>query len=318
MPGTDPASRHRDAVTSLAVSLAAATLSAALYALASALQHRSTADVRLVDRAGYRSLIRFAHRTVRHHNWLLGTAASVTAVTLHAIALHAAPLVLVQPVMVSGVVFALPLRSRLDRTRIARSEMAWAALLAAALAGFLVVAIPAAPTRPPTDPVPAVIVAVLVGACAVACLWAGRGARGARPALLLGTAAGLAFAGSAALIKATTDVLGQGHDLLTSWPLYALVLVGLTGLFINQLAFQAGPLRWSLPAISTVDPITSLIIGIVVYDERLRSGMVALSLELLLLAVVIGATIALAKGDAEPRIPPQRGTARPLSARRAT
>jgi hypothetical protein len=289
-------------VSLLVVSAIAATLAAALYALASALQHRSTADVRLEDPSGQRSLIRFASRTVRHRSWLLGTAASVGAVGLHAVALHDGPLALVQPVMITGVVFALPLRSWLGGQPVSRSEVAWAAMMAAALAGFLVVATPSAPTTLPADKVPAAAVGLLVAASVVACLWGGRRAGGRRPAALLGAAAGLTFAASAALLKTTTDVAGSHvGGLLTSWPLYALAFVGITGLLINQLAYQAGPLRWSLPAISTMDPMASLVIAIVVYDERLRGGLSIVLLEVALLATVVACTVALTRCDTEVR-----------------
>lgn len=300
-------------MTSLAVSLTAATTAAALYAVAGAFQHRSTAEVRLVEGAGRRSLVSFARRTVRHRFWLLGTAASVLAVVLHALALHTGPLALVQPVMISGVLFALPLRARLDGKRIARRQMVWAVLLAAALTGFLVIATPASGTTPPADPILAAVVAGLTALCIGACLWAGRKARGPGPAVLLGIAAGLAFAGSAALMKAATDV--TGHSLVNFWPLPATIVVGVTGLFVNQLAFQAGPLRCSLPAISTANPLASLVIGIVVYDEQLRSGAVSLGLELALLGLVTACAIALTRSGAERQ--PVPGSANPLGTKRA-
>lgn len=59
----------------------------------------------------------------------------------------------------------------------------------------------------------------------------------------------------ATLIKACTNLLVQGPvTLMTSWQLYALLAIGAVGLLPNQLAFQAGPLSESLPAITVVDP----------------------------------------------------------------
>jgi hypothetical protein len=291
-------------MSAVGVAVVAATFAAALYALSSALQHRTTADVRLPGPAGHRSLFGFASRTFRHPSWLLGTAASIGAVALHAVALHEGALALVQPVMISGVVFALPLRSWLDHEPVARGEVVWAALLATALAGFLILATPASVATRPADQVPAAMVAGGVGVAAAVCLWAGRRARGAKPAALLGAAAGLAFAGSAALIKTTTDIAAHdGVHVLATWPPYALLVVGAAGLLVNQLAFQSGPLRWSLPAISTADPMASLLIGIVVYDERLRGGIGVLSVEAALLAVAVASTIALARGQAPPDVP---------------
>jgi len=64
--------------------------------------------------------------------------------------------------------------------------------------------------------------------------------------------------------------------LVTSWPFYALIGVGALGLLVNQLAYQAGPLSSSLPAIMTVGPVVSLVIGVVVFDEQFRTGPAAL------------------------------------------
>jgi hypothetical protein len=54
--------------------------------------------------------------------------------------------------------------------------------------------------------------------------------------------------------------------------LYAVILVGIAGVLLNQLAFQAGPITASLPAIATIDPLLSIVIGVVVYDEHCGAG----------------------------------------------
>ena len=59
---------------------------------------------------------------------------------------------------------------------------------------------------------------------------------------------------------------------LTSWQLYTVVVVGAIGLFLSQLAFQAGPLTASLPAMATVDPLLSIVVGVLVYDEHIHRG----------------------------------------------
>jgi hypothetical protein len=63
---------------------------------------------------------------------------------------------------------------------------------------------------------------------------------GATAAALLGIATGIAHAGTA------------------------------THLLLNQLAFQAGPLAASLPAMTVVNPLLAVLLGVVVYDENLR------------------------------------------------
>lgn len=76
--------------------------------------------------------------------------------------------------------------------------------------------------------------------------------------------------------------------MLTGWQLYTALALGATGLFLTQAAFQAGPLTASLPAISTVDPLLSIAIGVLVYDEHLRRGPLAgAALLLLMLALAV-------------------------------
>jgi hypothetical protein len=84
---------------------------------------------------------------------------------------------------------------------------------------------------------------------------------------------GLAFGATAALIKAIGGAFGHDADtIFTTWPLYALLILGPAGFVLNQVAFQAGPLAASLPAITAVDPLASIVFGILLYDERLRGA----------------------------------------------
>ena len=89
----------------------------------------------------------------------------------------------------------------------------------------------------------------------------------------MGVAVGVVYAASAALLKGLTDRAVHGPWVaLTSWQLYAVIVVGAIGLFLSQLAFQAGPLTASLPAIATVDPLLSIVVGVLVYDEHIHRG----------------------------------------------
>jgi len=81
-------------------------------------------------------------------------------------------------------------------------------------------------------------------------------------AAALGVITGFGFGATAALIKAVGEAFGRAaHAVFTTWPLYALLLIGPIGFAVNQVAFQAGPLSASLPAMSAVDPLASVILG---------------------------------------------------------
>jgi hypothetical protein len=271
----------------------AAVLAAGLFAAASALQHRSAGLVGGAPADQVRVGV-FVGATLRHRFWLLGTAADLGGLGLHAFALREGPLTVVQPLLVSGLVFALPLRQLLERRRPRRDEMVWAVALAGGLAVFLTsAASPASSTRAP-DTIPTLVsvlaVALGVGGCA-AIGWRTR----AQPsAVFLGIGAGLAFAGTAGLMKQVMDQLQREPGrLLTSWPLYLLLLAGAAGLLLSQLAFRAAPLRASLPAVTVVDPVVSLIIGVSVFDEAFRRSPLAIGGETVGMVVVVGAVFAL-------------------------
>jgi hypothetical protein len=90
-------------------------------------------------------------------------------------------------------------------------------------------------------------------------------------------------------------VSGGIGSLFTTWPLYAMLIVGAAGTLVNQLAYQAGPLRVSLPVITRVNPIASLVVGIAVFDEPFRSGPPYLVGEALGLALILMAAVVLTR-----------------------
>src|SRR5205085_6462347 len=103
----------------------------------------------------------------------------------------------------------------------------------------------------------------------------GVGARSAGPrrALSLGVAAGLLFGVMAGLTKSVVHLLGGGiGDLLTSWEPYALGICAITGLLLQQGAYQAGALSLSLPAIAVLEPVTATAIGVGVFEESVAAS----------------------------------------------
>jgi hypothetical protein len=284
----------------------AAVSAAALFAVAAALQHRSAGLVTAAGQGQAARVAGFAPRTLRHPLWIAGALASLAGFGLHALALRDGPLTLVQPLLVTGVIFALPLRQVLERRRPRYSELGWAAALALGLAVFIVVSTPAAGAGQPADSKPAVICLAAIALSIPGCCVAGRRGTGSMSAAALGTAAGLAFAATAGLLKETVDIASRGAGaLLTTWPGYALIAVGGVGLLLNQVAYQAGPLRASLPAITTVNPIVSLVIGVTVFDEGFRSGAPYLAGEVLGLVLIAVAAVGLTRsGPVEDHDPP--------------
>ena len=272
----------------VAAALGASTCSAT----ANALQHRTA--VQMADQRGLGPVVR---ATVTHRSWLAAVALQGFGFLLHALALHFGQLTVVQPLLVCAVLFALPLNRLLRRERITPREVGWAAVLVVGLAGFLLAGTPA--RQPPAQPVdigPAVVFGIAglmaVGGCAVLARRAGV----PNTAAVLGVAAGILFAAQAALLKSSVGAFGHGLGaLVTAWQPYALLLVGSAAIVFSQLAFRSGPLSASLPLVATVNPVLGILIGVVVYDEGIRDSGPALAVEIAFLALLVIATLVLAR-----------------------
>lgn len=113
-------------------------------------------------------------------------------------------------------------------------------------------------------------------------------------ATLLALAAGLLYGLQDALTRTTT--LRLDHDgldaVLRSWQPYAVVAAGVVGLLLVQSAFEAAPLRMSLPALTAAQPITGIACAVGFLGDRLRVTPGALAWQAAgLVAVVIGVIV---------------------------
>jgi hypothetical protein len=114
----------------------------------------------------------------------------------------------------------------------------------------------------------AISVTVIVAAVA-ATRWGARWWKAA----MFGTAAAVSFAFTAALIKVVGDYATRDWvNLFTHWQTYALIVFGAGGLFLAQNSFHAGPLAASSSALVLVDPLFSIIIGITLFGDSLRTA----------------------------------------------
>lgn len=257
----------------VALSLAAAVA----FAGSSTLKHSSAGQAPDAQSLRPSHLARFVRATVAHRLWLFAIACDVAGLTLQIVALHFGALAVVQPLLVSGLLFALMFRRLQARHHVERRQLGWALILACALGAFLALATPASSTADgeSADRLPAIAAAVVGVALTLALTGLGRWQRSrTRSAALLGTAVGIIYAATAALLKALTDI-ATTHGLLqvvSSWQLYCVVALGAVGLLLNQLTFQAGPIAAGLAATAAIDPLLSIVVGVLVYDERISRG----------------------------------------------
>jgi drug/metabolite transporter (DMT)-like permease len=203
--------------------------------------------------------------------WLLGFAFMISGFLLQSVALHIGRLSQVQPILSSELLFLVLLLATWFRFRIGLRE--WLGCLAAAggLAGFLFFAQPGGGKLVPST-TEWVLAGSICGVVVVASVLAAR--RGPRwwRAAAFGTAGAIGFAFTASLIKVVSDyVTADWTHMFVHWQTYGLIVCGVASLFLAQNAFHAGPIAASQSALVLVDPLASILIGIGLYGDRLRT-----------------------------------------------
>jgi drug/metabolite transporter (DMT)-like permease len=276
-----------------------AALIALCAALASAvgdvIRQRSAQEI-TDKQVGHLELFRMS---LRDKKWWLGGLAAVTNYSLQAGALAWGSVVLVTALQVTALLFALPIYSRLTHHRVTRWEWMWAVTLAGALAVVIIVGDPSAGReRAPLGTW--LIVAAVLGPVLVCCvlgarIWSGRPVA----AVLLALVAGSSLALFAVLTKGVVEVAERGAGAVLSAPeFYPWLLVALCGMIFQQSAFRAGALTASLPTMTVCKPVVAGVLGVTVLEETLGATGPAALVLVSAIALVIIATVALARGEA--------------------
>lgn len=291
-----------------------AALGASLgYAGGSVLQQRAARQHPAAAAAPLGLLARLARQPL----WVAGFSLDGFAYGLQFLALGAGALIVVQPLLVASVLFALPLGAALERRRIGRRDWAAAGVTVAGLSVFLWAAHPARglPDARAVDWL--ALGSATAGALAILTLLARR-AGGFRRALCLGAAAGIVNGIVAALTKSCAHLLHHGvAHVAGAWQPYALAASAVASTVLTQSAFQAGPLVASLPILTVVDPLASLVIGAVMFGEGVRLGGLYGLLDLLAAVAVAGALFALARSPLLDEVAPPEVSGRETLGRQA-
>jgi drug/metabolite transporter (DMT)-like permease len=209
---------------------------------------------------------------LRRKVWLLGFALMIVSFGLQAAALHIGRLSEVQPILTTELVFLVIVLAAWFGFPVTRHEVTGCLAVTVGLAGFLYFAHPEYGTGMP----PTWAWLVTAGACAagiaVTVAAATRGPAWWRAAMF-GTAAAISFAFTSACTKAVTGF--ASHDIATlyrHWQTYALAVFGALAVFLAQNAFHAGPIVASQSTIVLVDPLASILIGVGLFGDDLRTS----------------------------------------------
>jgi drug/metabolite transporter (DMT)-like permease len=241
-------------------------------------------------------LLEILHKPV----WLAGMIFQGVGWVLQALALDRAALVVVQSLTALSLVIALPFGAWLTRQHIGGREVTGALLTLGGIVVFLSAGQPQGGTGHPSAVTwwtACLVISALAGVLGVL----GYRREAAEKAITLGVAAGLGFGLQAAVTKTfVTEVGGGVLGLLGSWSTYVLILSAIAGFVLQQSALKTGVLAPSMASSNSVTLFTSVVLGIVVYGERLsKTGGAHTGWALAGLAVAIGGVILLA-GSAPP------------------
>jgi drug/metabolite transporter (DMT)-like permease len=227
--------------------------------------------------------------------WLVGFVLMLVVFGLQATALRFGELSVVQPVLTTELLFLLLILAAWFHYHLGWQEWLGSATIVVGLGVFFLVAAPSGGDVQPSNSqflVASVLLIAVIAGCIIAAL---RGPRWWRAASF-GAATAVTAAFSAAITKSITTYVteGWGHVFTHAQP-YLLAVTGLGTVFLIQNALHAGPITASRTTMVTVNPLVSIVLGVSLFGDRLRSGPLWITLEVLALAVLVAGVVVLAR-----------------------
>jgi drug/metabolite transporter (DMT)-like permease len=254
--------------------------------------------------------LRLVADLLRKPRWLAGIATMICGQLLSAWVIGHIILAVSEPLLATNLLVALGLAWPLSGQRLRASEIIGALVLLAGVIALSVAQSVASDEDTIGSPRYWPYCGGAIAVLAVGLALAGRRRPGRARAVLAGTGAGLAFGIQDALTRRTVGALGDLHALaalLASWPVYCLVAASVAGLWLMQNAFTAAPLRSSLPAITAAEPVCGMVLGIIVFREKVPVSPGMIALQAGGLAALVAGVVTVARAPALASIHPGRG-----------
>lgn len=260
------------------------------FAGGAAIQHLAvgeTVDSGEQKTMGARELLRLIMKPL----WLGGTALILVGGALHIVALMLGPVTVVQPVGILAVPWSIVIAARIHKHEIKVRIWVWVTLTIASLGMFTILSSMYASSHVDIHEIRLPLAIVAVGA--VSALLAVAGHRGPKSLRCLAwAAAGSVLYGLAsALIRVLTDFFFR-RDWLGNWLFWvaavALVAAYAVGGWMVQQGYANGPAETVVGAMTSVDPVVAVMIGLTVLGEggnlrpSIAAGMLVLGITALL------------------------------------
>lgn len=241
---------------------------------------------------------------MRVRSWLAGIGLMVCGMVLGALALGKGEVSVVEPLLATNLLFAMALSRHRTGQRLGRQGWAGLWLLAGGVAAFLVAGEPKG-GRAVSSPLRHwLVIGVVAGLALLLTAFAKRSRSRVSPALLA-VAAGLLYGLQDALTRVSGQRLSDGGwtALVTGWQPYAVLVLGVAGLILVQSAFETGPLRMSLPALTAAQPLAGIACGIGFLGDQVRTDTGALAWQAAGLAAIVAGIVLLGLHPAMPEGP---------------
>lgn len=241
---------------------------------------------------------------MRVRSWLAGIGLMVCGMALGALALGKGEVSVVEPLLATNLLFAMALSRHRTGQRLGRQGWAGLWLLAGGVAAFLLAGEPKGGQAVSSPLRHWLVIGVVVGLALLLTAFAKRSRSGVSPALLA-VAAGLLYGLQDALTRVSGQRLSDGGwaALVTGWQPYAVLVLGVTGLILVQSAFETGPLRMSLPALTAAQPLAGIACGIGFLGDQVRTDTGALAWQAAGLAAIVAGIVLLGLHPAMPEGP---------------
>jgi hypothetical protein len=232
---------------------------------------------------------------LRKPRWLAGLGIMIAGQLLGAWVIGHLVLALSEPLLATNLLFALIIAGRVSGQPARLRELIGAIILLAGVSALSVARAVTSVQDSVGSPAYWPYVGAAIGGVAACLAIAGRRRQGEPRALLTGIAAGLVLGIQDALTRVSVRELGSLHQvslLLTSWPAYSLVAVGIVALWLMQSAFSSAPLHASLPGITAAEPVSGIVLGIVAFREKVPASPLLIALQVAgLIALVAGVVL---------------------------
>ena len=206
--------------------------------------------------------------------WLVAFGSLVASFVLQAVALRFAPLSAVEPIITLEVPLTLLIASRVFPGRLSRGDWASILIMTAGMAGLVGGLGPYGGNPEGVDHLTYIGAGAATAAGIVALVALGQRVHHIWRAAALGAAAGTSFGMTATMIKATMAALAKDgvSGIVLTWQTYVAMGFGIAGLILVQAALHAGPLVAAQPGFTLMDPLVSILWGVLIFNEVTRTG----------------------------------------------